>query len=106
MPLIAKKSGNIFRVGIFLDFVWLNAHVEGAHGAYVRGPDENELTPMGVELNGSRRVPPSNHSSAKSYVVYLMESGTITMRGGQIDFVLLPALAEGPHEAHVWCLTA
>ena len=34
--LIANKIGNIFRVGIFLDFVWLTTRTEGPHGAYVR----------------------------------------------------------------------
>ena len=37
----------MFRVGIFLDFVWLTTRTEGPHGAYVRGPDEIGLTPMG-----------------------------------------------------------
>ena len=51
---LAKKSGNIFRVGIFLDFAWLTTRTMHPHGAYVREPDEIELTAVGVELNGSR----------------------------------------------------
>ena len=53
--LLAKKSGNIFRVGIFLDFVWLTTRTP--HGAYVRRARRNRFTPMGVKLNGPRRVP-------------------------------------------------
>ena len=34
---LSKKSGNIFRAGIFLDFVTLTTRAEGPHGAYVRG---------------------------------------------------------------------
>ena len=32
---VLKKGGNIFRVGIFLDFVRLTARAEGPHGAHV-----------------------------------------------------------------------
>ena len=38
-----KKSGNIFRVGIFLDFVWLTTSTEGPHGAYVRGARRSRI---------------------------------------------------------------
>ena len=48
-----------FQVGIFLDFVRLTTRTP--HGAYVGRtygePNEIELAPIGVELNGSRRVP-------------------------------------------------
>ena len=53
------KNGNIFRVGIFLDFARLSTRTEGPRGAYVRPcgePNEIELTPIRVELNGSRCV--------------------------------------------------
>ena len=42
-----KKSGNISRVGIFLDFVWLTARTEGPHGgaSYVRGARRNRIDP-------------------------------------------------------------
>ena len=60
LVLITKKSGDVFRVGIFLDFVWLTTRTEGPHGAYMGRTcgesDEIELTAIGVELNGSRRV--------------------------------------------------
>ena len=51
----------MFRVGIFLDFVWRSgttrtrAHM-GVHRTCGE-PGEIGLTPMGVELNGSGRVP-------------------------------------------------
>ena len=63
--LIAEKCGNIFRVGIFLDFVWRSGttrtpHVGSPHvrpmGRTRGEPNEIELTPIGVKLNGSRRV--------------------------------------------------
>ena len=50
--VITEMSGNIFRLGIFLDFVWLTTRTP--HGAYVRRARRNRLTPMGVELNGAR----------------------------------------------------
>ena len=54
------KSGNIFRVGIFLDSVWVATRTTHPHGAYVRGARRNRIDPHGsrieVELNGSGRV--------------------------------------------------
>ena len=41
---LTEKSGKMFRLGIFLDFV----------GRTCGEPDEIELTAMGVKLNGSR----------------------------------------------------
>ena len=41
-----KKSGNIFHVDIFLDFVWLTTRTCGE-------PDEIELAAIGVKFNGS-----------------------------------------------------
>ena len=32
---LTKKSGKFFRVGIFLDFVWLTTRTMHPHGAYV-----------------------------------------------------------------------
>ena len=56
--LPTRKGGSIFRVGVFLDFVCL-PHVLRAHMGRTCGePDEIELTPMEVKLNGSGRVRP------------------------------------------------
>ena len=33
---ITKKSGNMFRVGLFLDFIWLTTRTMHPRGAYVR----------------------------------------------------------------------
>ena len=43
--VITEKSGNIFRVSIFLDFVWLTTRTEGPHGgaSYVRGAGRNRI---------------------------------------------------------------
>ena len=46
--LLAKKSGNIFRVGIFLDFVWLTTRTP--HGAYVRRARRNRIDRHGGEI--------------------------------------------------------
>ena len=43
--LLAKKSGKIFRVGIFLDFVWLTTRTP--HGAYARRARRNRIDPHG-----------------------------------------------------------
>ena len=40
---LTKKSGNIFRVGIFLDFVWLTTRTMHPHGAYVRRARRNRI---------------------------------------------------------------
>ena len=56
MCLRKEKSGNIFRVGIFLDFVRLNARTPHGGASYLRGAKRNRLDPIGVNLNGSRRV--------------------------------------------------
>ena len=46
MYLRTKKStGNIFRVGIFLDIVWLATRTEGAHGACAWGARRNRIDP-------------------------------------------------------------
>ena len=41
--LITKKSRNLFRVGIFLDFVWLTTRTMHPHGAYVWGARRNRI---------------------------------------------------------------
>ena len=41
MCTLTKKSGKIFRVGIFLDFVWLTTRTP--HGAYVRRARRNRI---------------------------------------------------------------
>ena len=46
--LLSKKSGNIFRVGIFLDFVRLTTRTP--HGAYVRGARRNRIDRHGGEI--------------------------------------------------------
>ena len=48
--LLAKKSGNIFRVGIFLDFVWLATRTMHPHGAYVRRARRNRIDRRGGEI--------------------------------------------------------
>ena len=50
-----KKSGRIFRVGIFLDFVGLTIRTPPV--AYVRRAKRNRIGPHWVKLNGSRHVP-------------------------------------------------
>ena len=40
-----KRQGNIFRVGIFLDFVRLATRTMHPHGAYVRGAKRNRVDP-------------------------------------------------------------
>ena len=42
---IPKKSGNIFRVGIFLDFVWLTTRTPHGGASYVRGARRNRIDP-------------------------------------------------------------
>ena len=60
-----QKSGKKLRVGIFLDFASSSTRTEGPHGASwgvprtCRRAGEIELAPIGVELNGSQRVPPT-----------------------------------------------
>ena len=46
--LLAKKSGKMFRVGIFLDFVWLTTRTP--HGAYVRRARRNRIDHHGGEI--------------------------------------------------------
>ena len=57
--LNTKQGGDVHRVGVFLGFVWLTTRTEGPHGgaSYVRRAGGIGLAAMGVELNGSRRVP-------------------------------------------------
>ena len=45
-PAGTKQSGNVFRVGVFLDFVWLTTRTRTMHprGAYVRGARRNRPT--------------------------------------------------------------
>jgi len=51
---LTKKSGNVLRVGIFLDFAWLTTRTPMGVHRTCGEPDEIELTAMGVKLNGSR----------------------------------------------------
>ena len=46
--LRTEKSGKKFRVGIFLDFVWLTTRTP--HGAYVRGARRNRIDPHGGKI--------------------------------------------------------
>ena len=55
--LLAKKSGKIFRVGIFLDFVWLTTRAP--HGAYVRRARRNRIDPHG---GGIERLATRTHT--------------------------------------------
>ena len=45
---LTKKSGKMFRVGIFLDFVWLTTRTP--HGAYVRRARRNRVDRHGGEI--------------------------------------------------------
>ena len=45
---LTKKSGKMFRVGIFLDFVWLTTRTP--HGAYVRRARRNRIDSHGGEI--------------------------------------------------------
>ena len=56
--MITKKSGNIFRVGIFLDFVWLTTRTP--HGAYVRRARRNRIDRHGGEIERLRYVTDQN----------------------------------------------
>ena len=44
---IAKQSGNVFRVGIFLDFAGSSTRTGGPHGAYVQMSGRNRIDPHG-----------------------------------------------------------
>ena len=65
--LITEKSGNVFRVGIFLDFVRQSGttRAEGPHGAYVRRATRSRVDPHRGEVErptthticGSNRSP-------------------------------------------------
>ena len=71
------------RVGIFLDvnFVWLTTRTMHPHpmGRTWGEPGEIELTPMGVELNGSRRAPLGSGGCSTSSCLntYLLRGYTI-----------------------------
>jgi len=45
---LTKKSGKLFWVGIFLDFVWLTTRTP--HGAYARGARRNRIDRHGGEI--------------------------------------------------------
>ena len=50
-------SGDIFRVGMFLDIAWLTTRTMHPRGAYVRGANEIELTAIGVKLTAPAPAP-------------------------------------------------
>ena len=61
--LITQKSGNIFRVGISLDFA--SSSTRTPHGACVQMSGRHRIDPnLGVKVNRSRRVPPHATSRA------------------------------------------
>ena len=60
--LLTNKSGNIFRVGIFLDFVWLTTRTH--HGAYARGARRNRIDRHGGGIE--RLVTPTPSASSTS----------------------------------------
>ena len=70
--LITQKSGDILRVGIFLDFVRLTTRTEGLRGAYVRGAGRNRIDPHRGEVErlgtrtgrGGRRGPSASRTPA------------------------------------------
>ena len=99
MYLITNKSGNIFRVGGFLDFVRLATRTEGPHGAYVRGDNQTKSNwpPFGVKLNGLRRVRPRRVGGKDAKRQRgLRRRVQSSVRGGQFDFVSSPARAMHP----------
>ena len=58
LNMITKKSGNISRVGFFLDFPRPTHHTYDAPpwGVRAEGQTKSDWPPMGVELNGSGGV--------------------------------------------------
>ena len=56
LNMSSKKSGSTFQVGIFLDCVRPTTRTMHPVGRTCGGPGEIELTPIGVKVNGSRRV--------------------------------------------------
>ena len=66
--LFTKKSGNIFRVGIFLDFVYLTTRTP--HGAYVRRARRNRIDPHGggIERIGRRTFTSDAWNSAPATI--------------------------------------
>ena len=54
--LRTDEDGNVFRVGIFLNFVRLATRTPYGVHRTCGEPKEIELAATGVELNGSRRV--------------------------------------------------
>ena len=55
--ILITKSGNVFRMGVFPDFVWLTTRAGGLPGAYVPGAKRNEpdLTAIALVLHAPPR---------------------------------------------------
>ena len=71
---LTKKSGKLFRVGIFLDFDRLTTRTP--HGAYVRGARRNRIDPHGGEIERlptdpvRPRTPPPTMNGSASALAY------------------------------------
>jgi hypothetical protein len=100
--VIAKKSGHLFRVGLFLDFVRRpgTTRAEGPHRAHVRGARRNRTDRC------SRIISPLSFRYNNTKITIADADGTrhepfnSTPDGGQFDFVWLPART--PRGAYVW----
>ena len=101
--LVPKKSGNIFRVGMFLDFVWLTTRTMHPHGAYVRGARRNRIDPHGgvIERLATRTTPPLPQcgTEASSAGLSTEDSGRIFRVGILLHLVGSPARTMHPRGA-------
>ena len=82
-----KKSGNIFRVGIFLDFVRLTTRTMHPHGVYVRGAKRNRVDRHRGVIE---RLPLQACASSSSWApraTASAKSGDIFLVGIVLDFV-------------------
>ena len=90
-----EQSGSIFRVGVFRDFAWLTTCTMHPHGACGE-PTGIGLTPIGVKLNGPRRVPLEEGGVPRPLEVVEDEQGEVQ---AALVIVLVPgvvAVADGP----------
>ena len=88
--LLTKKGGNIFWVGIFLDFVWLTTRAP--HGAYVRRARRNRIDRHGGEIErpATRTRRRSRASSRPACTCsHEKKSGSIFRVGVFLDFAWL-----------------
>ena len=95
---ITTTSGNIVRVGVFLDFVWLTTRTPHGGASYVRGARRNRIDRHGGVIERLRYVWKLNIAKEllkkEGYIIRVPDHGHVPRSVGTVANVLIAQKAE------------